>query len=215
MTVPTEMMMKTQLFGATSSSSICCFALRHTANQNRHAFSEETVKTVYNNFYIDDLLTSVKDVSTAIMLSKELTALLHRGGFKLTKWISNNKEVMESISVKERAPSIVSLDLQVDELPMERALGIQWDVDRDQFRFLTLKVTSKPATRRGILSTLSSLFDPLGFLAPVILTAKLILQNLCKRRLNLHLNLTNGREVCLACQRSLSIVAILPKYWDI
>ena len=183
MTVPTEMMMKTQLFGATSSPSICCFALRHTANQNRHAFSEETVKTVYNSFYIDDLLTSVKDVSTAIMLSKELTALLRRGGFKLTKWISNNKEVMESISAKERAPSIVSLDLQVDELPMERALGIQWDVDRDQFRFLTLKITSKPATRRGILSTLSSLFDPLGFLAPVILTAKLILQKLCELRL--------------------------------
>lgn len=35
----------------------------------------------------------------------------------------------------------------------------------------------KALTRRGILSSVSSIYDPLGFLAQVILPAKQILQN--------------------------------------
>ncbi|KAJ7988063.1 hypothetical protein DPEC_G00319750 [Dallia pectoralis] len=56
-------------------------------------------------------------------------------------------------------------------MPQERALGIQWNVERDCFRFdNTLK--DQPATRRGILSTVASIYDPLGFLAPYVLHGK-------------------------------------------
>ena len=42
----------------------------------------------------------------------------------------------------------------------------------------TLKV--QPATRRGILSTVVSIYDPLGFLAPYVLNGKRILQEMCQ-----------------------------------
>ena len=35
-------------------------------------------------------------------------------------------------------------------------------------------------SRRGILSMISFIFDPLGFIAPVMLSSKLLLQELCR-----------------------------------
>ncbi|KAJ7985811.1 hypothetical protein DPEC_G00344340 [Dallia pectoralis] len=68
-------------------------------------------------------------------------------------------------------------------MPQERALGIQWNVERDCFRFdNTLK--DQPATRRGILSTVASIYDPLGFLAPYVLHGKRILQEMCHQGIN-------------------------------
>ena len=67
-------------------------------------------------------------------------------------------------------------------MPVERALGVRWDVEGDIFCF-KIEVNDKPLTRRGLLSVVSSVYDPLGFAAPVILPAKAILQDLCRKRL--------------------------------
>lgn len=68
-------------------------------------------------------------------------------------------------------------------MPQERALRIQWNVERDCFRFdNTLK--DQPATRRGILSTVASIYDPLGFLAPYVFHGKRILQEMCHQGIN-------------------------------
>ena len=66
-----------------------------------------------------------------------------------------------------------------DRLPIERALGVQWCVETDTFQ-LRITVQDTPLTRRIILSTVSSVYDPLGFVSPVLLVAKQILQELCK-----------------------------------
>ena len=103
--------------------------------------------------------------------------LLKRGGFHLTMWMSNSREVLATISEKERAKP--NLNLDIEKLPFERALGVLWDVERDVFKFEVRK-TDKPLTKRGILSTVSSLYDPMGFVCPVILEAKKIMQQLWK-----------------------------------
>lgn len=87
---------------------------------------------------------------------------------------------MESISESERATS--AKDLDFNNTPIERALGVQWHVASDTFGFKII-INDRPATRRGILSVVSSIYDPLGFIAPFILSAKLILQDLCKKKL--------------------------------
>ena len=61
---------------------------------------------------------------------------------------------------------------------MERALSVQQCVETDSFQFRTV-LQDKPLTRRGILPIASSIYDPLGFLAPFILIQKQILQQLC------------------------------------
>ena len=144
------------------------------------SFPPGIVRIVRRNLYVDDCLKSLKTAQEAKTVVKELTELLSRGGFRLTKWISNDREVSESIPQSERAASIV--DLALDEIPVERTLGIQWNVGADKFCFKVV-AKEKPLTRRGVLSVASSLYDPLGFLAPFTLSAKMILQELCKKKL--------------------------------
>ncbi|KAK7938715.1 hypothetical protein WMY93_002041 [Mugilogobius chulae] len=177
-----EYRMVAHLFGATSSPSCASFALRKCAEDNRDHFSLVAVNTLLHHFYVDDCLVSVASESEAVSLCQELSALCARGGFKLTKWVSNHRSVLAAIPHEERAKEVKDLDLDNDALPVERALGVQWCVQSDSFKFkITLK--NRPLTRRGILSVISSVYDPLGFLAPIILTAKKFVQDLCRRRL--------------------------------
>ncbi|XP_039865704.1 uncharacterized protein LOC120720149 [Simochromis diagramma] len=135
-----------------------------------------------NNFYVDDCLVSAATEEDAIDLYHELCAICLKGGFPLNKWISNSRNVLAVIPESNRANKIKDLDLISDELPVERVLGVQWCVESDVFKFrITLR--DRPLTRRGILSVVSSVYDPLGMLAPVILTAKKILQNLCRKKI--------------------------------
>ena len=106
-----------------------------------------------------------------------------KGGFRLTKITSNSRRLLESISEEDRSKDTKGIDLSLDNLPVERALGVQWHIESDTFGFkITLK--DKPLTRRGVLSTISSVYDPLGFAAPVLLPGKRILQELCRNNIN-------------------------------
>ncbi|XP_006821544.1 uncharacterized protein LOC102810323 [Saccoglossus kowalevskii] len=67
-------------------------------------------------------------------------------------------------------------------VPIERVLGIQWCVESDTFKF-NIQAKDQPPTRRGILSTVASIYDPLGFLAPFILIGKRILQVMCRKNI--------------------------------
>ncbi|XP_051784521.1 uncharacterized protein LOC114652826 [Erpetoichthys calabaricus] len=176
-----EYKMTVHLFGATSSPSCASYALKKTAEDARDIAPEEAVNTVLNNFYVDDCLKSVATEEQAIKLAKDLQTLCLKGGFHLTKWISNSRAVLLSISEEDRAINQKDVDLSYDLLPVERALGVQWCTQTDSFKF-QVNLQNKPATRRGILSVVSSIYDLLGFLAPAILPAKFILRELCKEK---------------------------------
>ena len=175
-----------QLFGATSSPSIANFCLHKTAELHGREFEADTVETVKRNMYMDDLMKSKSTKEEAIMLVSQLRELLARGGFRLTKWYSNEREVLATIPESERAKSVVNLDLE--KLPTETALGLKWNTEEDKFVWEPLKkilqvANQRPMTRRGIVSAIYSLFDPLGFIAPYIMKAKLLLQTLSRKRL--------------------------------
>lgn len=170
--------MTVHLFGAVSSPSCACYALRKTADDNQTCFPAEVADTISRNFYVDDVLKSLPSEEDAKLMVKNLTAICKLGGFNLTKWISNSREVLLEIPEECRAKTFKELDLGRDELPAERALGLQWCIETDTFQF-KFNIRDQPQSRRGMLS-ISSVYDPLGFLAPFTIPAKMILQNLCQ-----------------------------------
>ena len=179
---PVDHRMEVHLFGATSSPSCSNFALRRTADDNKGEFTDEVVKTVKRNFYVNDCLKSVKSSENAVEVADQLRNILSKGEFRLTKWLCNRPEVLNSIPQVKRAPSVLDLDLDKEKPPIQRTLGLHWDMKSDKFMF-KVALKDRPNTRRGILSLTSSLYDPLGFVAPIILPAKKLLQDLCKQKL--------------------------------
>ena len=169
--------MTVHLFGGVWSPSCCNFALKYTTEEQHSLYDVEITDSVNRNFYVDDFWKSVHSVGEAVKVVNDVAALLQTGGFRLTKWISNNVEVMSNIPATERSTKMpLCVDL-TDEGVTERALGLKWYVVEDCFRFTALE-KSKPNTRRGVLSIINSIFDPLGLISPFILPAKRILQEL-------------------------------------
>ena len=178
---PEEYKMLVHIFGAKSSPCCANKALSMTAQDNEENYPPEVIRTVRRNFCVDDVLKSVPNIDQAVPLASDLMKLLREGGFRLTKFASNSRELLASIPPASRANP--KLDLDLDQLPLERALGVYWDAQTDTFKFKALQAY-KPSTKRGVLSVVSSLFDPLGFLSPFVFTAKILLQELWRQKLS-------------------------------
>lgn len=173
--------MKVYLFGTIASPGVANFALKQTALDFGSDFSDEAVKSVQNNFYVDDILCSADDSESAVKLIYDIKEMLKRGGFSLGKFMSNDENVLKSLPSEDCAGS-VSLDLNKSEIPTQAALGVKWNINGDSLGF-SVNVPVKSETRRGILSVLNSVFDPLGCLIPFNLNAKLVLKKLCQLKL--------------------------------
>lgn len=139
----------------------------------------EPAEFLCRDFYVDDGLKSVSSVEEAVDLVKSIKEMWQRGGSNLHKFTSNSKEVIQEIPVQDRAKEIKSIDFERDTLSMERALGVQWCIGSDSFKF-TITLKDRPCSRHGILSTVSSIIGPLGFVVPVLLEGKSVLQDLCR-----------------------------------
>ena len=176
--------MKVHIFGAISSPSCANYALRRCATDHSSQYEETVCQTVLNDFYVDDLLKSMENEEEAVKLVRDLREMLAEGGFSLKKWVSNSREVIDSVPSTERAKTLKSLDIYQEELPTERSLGVLWDVEEDKIGFSVKKEEDDVPTRRKILSIMSSVYDPIGFTAPFVLNAKKILQVCSKQKID-------------------------------
>ncbi|XP_033116625.1 uncharacterized protein LOC117116658 [Anneissia japonica] len=132
-------------------------------------------ETVLMSTYMDDSMDSVNDVKTAVELYNQLMELWGMAGMKARKWLSNSKEVLEAIPEDQRAKE---LKLNESELPSVKTLGLMWKAESDVFVFRGPGGSIENMTKRNILSKIATLFDPLGFISPVIISAKIMLQEL-------------------------------------
>ncbi|PFX18770.1 hypothetical protein AWC38_SpisGene16834 [Stylophora pistillata] len=89
---PREYCMVKHLFGVTSSPACANFCLKKTASIYQSEFDPVTVQTVKKNMYVGDLMKTVSSPEIVMRLSSQLRELLAKGGFRLTKWLSNDRK---------------------------------------------------------------------------------------------------------------------------
>ena len=174
--------MNAHIFGAVSSPSVCLYALNRIAADNKDKYSDEALRCLRRHFYMDDLLKSTKSTFNTPYLVRELIDLCAEGDQRLRQWSSNSKEVLMTIPESERAPAINLVDLEKDDIPVERALGVYWNPQTDMLGF-KVEIKEKPFTRRGVYSTVMSVFDRPGLAAPLILNGKKIMQRLSAKKI--------------------------------
>lgn len=87
------------------------YAIQKTAKDNEDKFGKEAAESVRNDFYVDDCLKSLKTEEEAVEHVQQLRDLLACGDFRLTKWLSNRRKVLDSIPTAERAKEVQALDL--------------------------------------------------------------------------------------------------------
>lgn len=128
----------------------------------------KAAEIIKKNFYVDDCLDSEDTLEGVMEVKEQFTSIFESYGLNLRKWNSNAIELMTKETV----------EVQLHPEKACTALGMQWNTSTDQRSY---KVTLKPnerLTKRTALSQIASLFDPLGFLAPIIMRAKLFMQRL-------------------------------------
>ncbi|XP_076279061.1 uncharacterized protein LOC143208476 [Lasioglossum baleicum] len=133
--------------------------------------------------YVDDVLFGADDRILALQLRHQVTELLSRGGFHLRKWSSNCPRLLADISDQEHE---LASSRPFQEIEGVKMLGLFWVPSKDEFQF-QFKVhfhSDQTDTKRTVLSTIARMFDPLGWISPVIITAKIFMQKLWSAKLN-------------------------------
>ena len=164
--------------------------------------------------YVDDLVTGRESLQELEKIKCDFIKLFEKGGFKLHKWHSNapNLETNSLSSQKELNFAKEHLGTKANET---KILGLNWDKQRDTFR-VEIPTESQRLTKRNILKTLASIYDPLGFISPVLLIGKILFRNLCDLRIpwdneipqeieNKWVKWVNGLNIKIEIPRSISI----------
>ena len=155
----------------------CPFCAQYTWQKHAEDHRDEyplAAAAVQKNCYMDDLMPSVENISTAKDMRQQLTELGDRANFHVRKWISNRREILEDIPDSDRASEI---NLEKNELPVTKTLGVSWTATDDQFLFhYTPPSDQFQYTKRNVLRSTATIFDPMGFLAPFVVRAKLLMQ---------------------------------------
>ncbi|UYV67106.1 hypothetical protein LAZ67_4003903 [Cordylochernes scorpioides] len=135
-------------------------------------------KIALTDFHVDDLVTGTFSVDEGKNLVQELYGLLSAGGFELRKWTSNVPDVLSLLPNHLISPN-TNIGFKESKV-FVNVLGLQWQPRTDGFTFKGIALPLNSMTKRGILSQVAKIFDPLGWISSFTTTIKLILQELWK-----------------------------------
>ncbi|XP_043498684.1 uncharacterized protein LOC122521989 [Polistes fuscatus] len=130
------------------------------------------------DLYVDDLITGTDDVETLGRIRDQTIEILKRGGFNIRQWASNYRPILDKLDTKK-----VNVEFFSGETSILKTLGISWNTHHDHLIYTVAPIDlHEKITKRRILSEIAKIYDPLGLLGPIILTAKILIQDCWKTK---------------------------------
>ncbi|UYV81867.1 hypothetical protein LAZ67_20002729 [Cordylochernes scorpioides] len=169
--------LETVTYGTSCAPFLATRIIKQLALDEQSKFPKAS-KIALTDFYVDDLVTGTFSVDEGKNSVQELYGLLSAGGFELRKWTSNVPDVLSLLPNHLRSTNTNIGPEESKEFV--NVLGLQWQPRTDGFTFKGIALPLNSMTKRGILSQVAKIFDPLGWISPFTTTIKLILQELWK-----------------------------------
>ena len=164
-------------FGVSASPYLAVKTLQQTAADHGQD-NPIAAQHIRESFYVDDLLAGANTVQEALELYSSLREVLAKGGFNLCKWRSSSPSVLEKIP-SDLQEKILVKEVTSHQSPSHpKALGLEWNSSLDCMSPAIHPAADYQSTKRGVVSDVSKTFDVLGWIAPTVLSMKILYQQL-------------------------------------
>ena len=161
-------------FGTASSP----FMLNATLDLHLNKFSPQVAQGMKANLYVDNLISGYNIEEEAFDYYKQAWCVLCEAKFNLRSWPSNRRQLC----------AVTSRDQTNGPNSCINVLGLRWYTLNYTLSFAPRKfqsLTSSPlTTKQEVLHDSAQIYDPLGFLTPVTVKAKMLIQSLWKQKLD-------------------------------
>jgi hypothetical protein len=151
------------LFGVISSPFMLAGTIKHHLEKTKSTVSAEILR----NIYIDNVAIGRQDTESALGYYREAKMLFAAASMNMRQWQSNDADFMAAIPVSDRGDG-----------DSATILGLRWNLKEDVWSCRLGKIGSRCQTKREMLKAAASLFDPCGYLSPVCIRGKMIIQGL-------------------------------------
>ena len=166
------------IFGVSPSPYILGATTERHLKQYKVEYAD-TINTLKRDTYVDDIQGGGDSIKSLRHFKVEAVWIIAEAGFTLYKWHSNVR-ALELDEVHEELK-----EMSVKTSYNTKVLGISWNKSLD-----TLELNFTPCikeysilTKRKTISTINSLYDVLGWAAPITITGKLIFSDVCNKKL--------------------------------
>ncbi|BES98503.1 Hypothetical protein NTJ_11319 [Nesidiocoris tenuis] len=179
----------TVTYGTAPASYLAIKCLRQLAVEAEYIYPEAAT-SILEDFYVDDYIRGDDDEKRLMKIQEQVDDILRSAGFELHKWCANSETLISSIPREKREGKYVPSSAD----NIIKTLGLWWNPDEDSFKFSIELEKKQGFTKRAILSEALRLFDPLGLAGPVIVKAKIFLQQLWSTKIDWDTKLTGEEE---------------------
>ncbi|XP_058063850.1 uncharacterized protein LOC131213751 [Anopheles bellator] len=172
--------LRTVTYGEAASSYLACRALLEAGHEAR-AGNPQVADAIQRGFYVDNLSLGASTPDELRALYSGVEQALLRRGMPLRKWASNDPEILRHVPQEHREAPV-----KIGDREAVRMLGLSWCPTDDTFQLVIHEDVIQLAeqlTKRGLIAKICKLYDPVGILQPVIITAKVMMQDLWREDL--------------------------------
>lgn len=169
----------TVTYGTGPASYLAVRCLQQLANEEC-SNNQLGARVILRDFYMDDLLTGASSVKELLQIRDETINILAKGNFELRKWASNSPEILDSLPNTSCDNTVIDFNKN-DSIG---TLGLQWNAKVDTLQYSLQMSNKRSITKRTVLSDISKIFDPLGLISPVVIKAKILMQQIWQANLN-------------------------------